>query len=118
MGCLGASEGGFDNDAVRAAFGLADALTPVVVLAIGRHDGPAGLPGPLAARETAPRTRRPLGDLLLPAHQSSLRVPASFEPRRCSAVVVRKPQIINPQIRRLPGEIASSRGTFTAGKRR
>ncbi len=59
--------GGFDNDAVRAAFGLADALTPVVVLAIGRHDGRAGLPGPLAARETAPRTRRPLGDLLLPA---------------------------------------------------
>jgi nitroreductase len=59
--------GGFDADAVRAGFGLADALTPVVVLAIGRHDGTAELPEPLAAREAAPRTRRPVSDLLLPA---------------------------------------------------
>jgi nitroreductase len=59
--------GGFDTDAVRAGFGLPDSLTPVVVLAIGRHDGRAGLPEPLAARETAPRTRRPLSDLLLTA---------------------------------------------------
>ena len=59
--------GGFDTGAVRAGFGLADSLTPVVVVAVGRHDGPAGLPGPLAARETAPRTRRPLSDLLLAA---------------------------------------------------
>ncbi len=59
--------GGFDSAAVRAEFGLGDTLTPVVVLAIGRRDGTAELPGPLAARETAPRTRRPLSDLLLPA---------------------------------------------------
>jgi nitroreductase len=59
--------GGFDADAVRAEFGLADSLTPVVVLAIGRRHDAAGLPGPLAAREAAPRTRRPLDDLLLPA---------------------------------------------------
>ena len=30
--------GGFDTDAVRAGFGLADGLTPVVVLAVGRQD--------------------------------------------------------------------------------
>ena len=59
--------GGFDTDAVRAGFGLADALTPVVVLAVGRQDGAAGLPAPLAAREAAPRTRHPVSDLLLPA---------------------------------------------------
>jgi nitroreductase len=59
--------GGFDTDAVRAGFGLADGLTPVVVLAIGLSGDTAGLPEPLAARETAPRTRRPLSDLLLPA---------------------------------------------------
>ena len=59
--------GGFDTDAVRAGFGLADRLTPVVVLAIGLSGDTAGLPEPLAARETAPRTRRPLSDLLLPA---------------------------------------------------
>jgi len=60
--------GGFEPDAVRAGFGLADTLTPVVVLAIGRPGGAAGLPGPLAERETAPRTRHPVSDLLLPAH--------------------------------------------------
>ncbi len=59
--------GGFDTDAVRAGFGLGEDLTPVVVLAVGRHDSEAGLPKPLAAREAAPRTRHPLGDLLLPA---------------------------------------------------
>ena len=59
--------GGFDTDAVRAGFGLADTLTPVVVLAVGRQDGAAGLPAPLAAREAAPRTRHPVSDLLLPA---------------------------------------------------
>jgi nitroreductase len=57
--------GGFDNAAVRAEFGLADDLTPVVVIAIGRADPDAELPGHLAAREAAPRTRRPVADLLL-----------------------------------------------------
>src|SRR5438874_10698682 len=65
--------GGFDTGAVQTGFGLGEALTPVVVLAIGRQDGAAGLPGPLAARETAPRTRYPVSDLLLPA-------PADLQP--------------------------------------
>jgi nitroreductase len=59
--------GGFDTGAVHAGFGLGEDLTPVVVLAVGRHDIAAGLPGPLAAREAAPRTRHPVSDLLLPA---------------------------------------------------
>ena len=59
--------GGFDSAAVCAEFGLGDTLTPVVVLAIGRRDDAAELPEPLAARETAPRTRRPVSDLMLPA---------------------------------------------------
>jgi hypothetical protein len=50
-------------------------LTPIVILAIGRRDGTAELPEPLAAREAAPRARRPLGDLLLPAAAES--VPAA-----------------------------------------
>ena len=66
--------GGFDTDAVRAGFGLADTLTPVVVLAVGRQDGAVGLPAPLAAREAAPRTRHPVSDLLLP-----VRAPAGAE---------------------------------------
>jgi hypothetical protein len=35
-----------------------------------------GLPEPLAAREVAPRTRRPLSDLLLPASPAALRTAA------------------------------------------
>ena len=57
--------GGFDTDAVRAEFGLDNTLTPVVVLAVGQADPDAELPGHLAAREAAPRTRYPLSDLLL-----------------------------------------------------
>src|SRR5580700_3517746 len=36
--------GGFDTGAVRAELGLGKNLTPVVVLAVGRHDSEAGLP--------------------------------------------------------------------------
>lgn len=57
--------GGFDSAAVSAAFGLDDGLTPVVVVAVGRTDPDAELPAHLAARETAPRTRHPVSDLLL-----------------------------------------------------
>jgi nitroreductase len=57
--------GGFDTDAVRAGFGLDQALAPVVVLAVGRADPDAELPSHLAAREAAPRTRYPVSDLLL-----------------------------------------------------
>ena len=59
--------GGFDTAAVRVEFGLGSTLTPVVVLTIGRRDGTADLPEPLAVREAAPRSRRPLSDLLLTA---------------------------------------------------
>jgi Nitroreductase family len=57
--------GGFDSAAVQASFGLDDTLTPVVVLAIGQVDPLAELPEHLAAREAAPRGRRPVSDLLL-----------------------------------------------------
>lgn len=57
--------GGFDADAARAEFALADGQTPAVVVAIGRHDPHAALPGPLAERERAPRSREPLDALLL-----------------------------------------------------
>ena len=58
--------GGFDTAAVRAEFGLDTTLTPIVVLAIGRHDSTADLPEPFAAGEAARRTRQPIADLLLP----------------------------------------------------
>ncbi|MGK5111684.1 nitroreductase family protein [Geodermatophilus sp. CPCC 205506] len=58
---------GFDTDAARHEFGLDAELTPLVVLAVGRHDPHAKLPDPLAARERASRSREPLEALLLAA---------------------------------------------------
>ena len=63
--------GGFDSNAVRAEFALDQELTPVVVLAVGRADPDAELPGHLAARETAPRTRHPVSDLLLTSAETN-----------------------------------------------
>lgn len=58
--------GGFDKAAAAAEFGIGPRFAPVVVIAVGRrHDG-AELPADLAARETAPRTRLPLDELVLP----------------------------------------------------
>jgi nitroreductase len=57
--------GGFDPDAVSAAFGLGEDMRPVVVLAVGWHDPQADLPEPFASREQAPRMRLPLRDLVL-----------------------------------------------------
>lgn len=54
--------GGFDASAVGAPEGL----TPVVVLALGHRDDTAELPEALAAREHAPRVRRPLAEIVLP----------------------------------------------------
>ena len=59
--------GGFDADAAASRFGLGAGLRPVVVLAIGRHDPSAELAPVFAERERAPRARRPVEDLLLPA---------------------------------------------------
>lgn len=57
--------GGFDTSAAAEAFDLDQTLTPVVVLAIGVRGDVARLPEPFAARETAPRTRLPLEQLML-----------------------------------------------------
>lgn len=58
--------GGFDRDRVAELLGAAEALTPLVVLAVGRRDDTVQLAEPFAGRETAARTRVPLDDLLLP----------------------------------------------------
>lgn len=57
--------GGFDADAARVNFGLDDALTPAVVMAVGQYDSGAALTEPLATRERAPRVRAAVEDLLL-----------------------------------------------------
>jgi nitroreductase len=59
--------GGFDAEAARTAFALDAALSPLVVVAVGRHDPAADLPESVATREVAPRVREPLTSLLLDA---------------------------------------------------
>lgn len=57
---------GFDADAARHTFGLTDVQQPAVVVAVGVPGG-APLEGRLAEKEAAPRVRKPLEELLLPA---------------------------------------------------
>jgi nitroreductase len=59
--------GGFDARAAAHVFDLPASVTPLVVVALGRHDPDAALPEPLAERERAPRTRAEVEELLLPA---------------------------------------------------
>lgn len=57
--------GGFDRDVAATVFRLPDGVRPLVVIAIGRRDPEAVLPEPFAARETAPRTRLALDEIML-----------------------------------------------------
>ena len=57
--------GGFDADAIAAAFGLDERHSVISVTAIGRLGAPEQLPEPLAERETAPRTRLAVEELVL-----------------------------------------------------
>lgn len=57
--------GGFDTDALRSAFLLAEGLTPVAVVAVGRHDDSDDVAPAIRERDLAPRARRDLSDLTL-----------------------------------------------------
>lgn len=65
--------GGFDVAAAAALLAGSSRVQPLVVLAVGRRADAAQLPGPLAARERAPRTRLAVDDLLLPLTGSAAR---------------------------------------------
>ncbi|NQX34913.1 nitroreductase family protein [Herbiconiux sp. VKM Ac-2851] len=59
--------GGFDVAALTEAFSLPASLVPLTITALGHLASADALPDDaLRARETAPRTRLPLADLLLP----------------------------------------------------
>lgn len=57
--------GGFDPTRAADVFDLTPSERPVTVLVIGRHDPELELPEPFATRESAPRERLPLAELLL-----------------------------------------------------
>ena len=59
--------GGFDAAALRDAFGLDERFLPVSVTALGVLGDPETLPDALREREVAPRTRKPLDEILVAA---------------------------------------------------
>ena len=69
--------GGFDRDQVAALLDLSAGVVPLVVLTVGRRDGAADLPEPLATREQAPRVRLPLDALLIPMPADPAQEPAA-----------------------------------------
>ena len=56
---------GFDGDALAEVLDLPGRLRPLVVVAVGHHDPGASLDERLRERESAPRQRLPLADLVL-----------------------------------------------------
>ncbi|MHA7279647.1 nitroreductase family protein [Arthrobacter sp. MDT2-2] len=56
---------GVEWDRIVAAFDLPDNMKPMTITAVGTVDEPDKLPEALAERETAPRTRLPLEELVL-----------------------------------------------------
>lgn len=56
---------GFDRDKVRAALGLNQTTEPLMILAIGKVAPAEQLEGPLLERETAPRQRLSIEEILL-----------------------------------------------------
>lgn len=57
--------GGFDRAAIAEAFDFDDALTAVTVMAVGTLGDVASAAEALREREAAPRTRRPITELLV-----------------------------------------------------
>lgn len=57
--------GGFDPDAVRAAFDLPTELSPTTVVAVGRHDDSDAVGERVRVSDAAPRSRRSLAELVL-----------------------------------------------------
>ena len=56
---------GFDTEGARSAFGLAEQLRPLVVIAVGRLGDYADVAPEIAERDGQPRQRLPLEDVVL-----------------------------------------------------
>ena len=57
--------GGFDRPSVKAAFDLADSITPLTVIAVGALGSLDDASDEVRARESVPRTRRSLSESVL-----------------------------------------------------
>jgi nitroreductase len=59
--------GGFDGARLAESFGLRDGLEVVSITAVGKVGDASALPEPLREREVAPRSRKPLDELVIVA---------------------------------------------------
>jgi hypothetical protein len=57
--------GGFDRDALAAAFDLSSDFTPISVMAVGELGDIRTASEELQQRENAPRTRRPIAETVI-----------------------------------------------------
>jgi nitroreductase len=73
---------GFDPDRARDAFSVPPLFEPGVVVAVGYLGPPDALPEPLRLREVAPRTRRPLEEVLFEGDWGRAS-PLLVEPEAC-----------------------------------
>ncbi|SHE71052.1 nitroreductase family protein [Streptoalloteichus hindustanus] len=55
---------GFDKEAARSVLDLPATVEPVIVIAVGRLAAPGTAPADLAERDTRPRSRHPLNELV------------------------------------------------------
>ncbi len=55
---------GFDADKARRAFRIPEGYEAVTVMAVGYRGDPEDLPEPLRSREAAPRTRKPIEEIV------------------------------------------------------
>jgi nitroreductase len=58
--------GGFNRNRVKEVFSIPVNIDPIVIIAVGKVSDPQKLKAELAARELAPRIRKPLNELILP----------------------------------------------------
>jgi nitroreductase len=63
MGLMAHQMGGFDADKARMTCTIPEQYTPMAMMSIGYPADIATLEGDVLARETAPRTRRPINEL-------------------------------------------------------
>lgn len=56
---------GFNREAAKVALSMSEALTPVVVAAVGTQDVAEKLAAPMLERELAPRERLPLSEIVV-----------------------------------------------------
>lgn len=64
LGLYGHLMAGFDREEARGRFSVPEGFEPVTVLALGYLGDPEALPEDLRVKETSPRTRKPLSDLV------------------------------------------------------